>query len=281
MSISLRDTSVRAPLSEVEHVFADISDPESLSRVLKGREFDCVFNAVGYIDHSTYMESGRGVIDTHYVGILNLLQNVWWDGLQKFVQIGSSDEYGNTPAPQIETHREAPISPYSAAKVGATHLIQALCRTENFPGVVTRLFLVYGPGQKNDRFLPQIIGECLEKKSFATSPGKQLRDFCYIDDVVEGLLLAAVKPDTVGKVINIASGQPISIKDVIEKVVKMVGSGRPDIGAYPYRRGENMELYADIGLARSLLDWRPATPFERGLKITIENYSESVSGGKQ
>ncbi|NQV15319.1 NAD(P)-dependent oxidoreductase, partial [bacterium] len=75
-------------------------------------------------------------------------------------------------------------------------------------------------------------------------------------------------------------GQPIAIRDVIEKVVKLVGSGRPNFGAYPYRPGENMGLYADISLAKNVLDWKPQTNLEEGLKKTVEYYRNSISGGQ-
>jgi len=279
VSLSRRDIATDFKSAGSREVVVDLRNRASLNAVFKGDRFDYVFNAVGYIDHSRYFEGGRDVIDTHYCGTLNLLEHVYWSGLRKFVQIGSSDEYGSAPAPQNEQLRESPISPYSAAKAGATHLIQTLSRTEGFPGVVVRLFLVYGPGQNLQRFLPQIIKGCLEGRKFPTSSGEQLRDFCYIEDVVEGLLLAALKPEAVGRVINIASGQPISIRTVIEKVVKLVGSGQPIFGAYPYRVGENMELYADISLAKSLLNWNPKTNLEEGLKRTIEYCRNSVSGG--
>jgi len=279
VSLSRRDIATDFTPAGSREVVADLRNPASLNAVLKGDRFDYVFNAVGYIDHSPYFKGGRDVIDTHYIGTLNLLNQVYWSRLKRFVQIGSSDEYGSGLSPQSENLREAPISPYSAAKVGVTHLIQAASRTEDFPGVVVRLFLVYGPGQDYKRFLPQIIKGCLDGRIFPTSLGEQLRDFCYIEDVVEGLLLAALKREAVGRVINIASGRPVSIRRVIEKVVELVGRGQPDFGTYPYRAGENMELHADISLAKSLLDWKPRTNLEEGLKRTIEHYRNSVSGG--
>lgn len=281
VSLSRRDIATDFIPSGSREVVADLRDPASLNTVFKGDRFDYVFNAAGYIDHSRYFEGGRDVIDTHYIGTLGLLEQVYWSGLRKFVQIGSSDEYGSGPAPQNEQLRESPISPYSAAKAGATHLIQTLSRTEEFPGVVVRLFLVYGPGQSDNRFLPQVIKGCLEDREFPTSAGEQLRDFCYIEDVVEGLLLSALKPEAVGHVINIASGGPVSIRRIIEKVVELVGRGQPDFGAYPYRAGENMELYADISLAKNLLKWEPQTNLEDGLKKTIDYYRRFVDGGKE
>ena len=188
------------------------------------------------------------------------------------MQIGSSDEYGNAPSPQNETMRENPISPYSHAKVAASHFIQMLYRTEGFPGVVLRFFLVYGPGQDDKRFLPQIIKGCLSNTEFKTSEGKQLRDFCYIDDAVNAIVKVAITQEAMGQVVNIASGTPVTIREVIEKVMTFTGGGKPLWGAHKYRKGENMELYADITLARHLLNWVPQTSLDNGLIKTIECY---------
>ena len=280
ISLVNSDTKKRESLPNVTTITADIREHTSLKKALANYSFDYVFNLGGYIDHSPYLEGGRNVVDVHYTGMLNLLNQVFTPSLKKFVQVGSSDEYGNRPSPQSENLREVPISPYSAAKAGATHLIQALSRTEGFPGVVVRLFLVYGPGQSDKRFLPQVIKGCLEGRTFPTSAGEQLRDFCYIEDVVDGLLLSAFKPEAVGRVINIASGRPVSIISVIEKVVELVGSGQPDFGSYPYRTCENMKLYADISVAKSLLDWKPKTTLEEGLKKTVDYYRRSIRGGQ-
>ena len=114
---------------------------------------------------------------------------------------------------------------------------------------------------------------------FKTSEGKQLRDFCYIEDVVEAMLMAALSPDARGHIINIASGVPVSIREVVKKVVTMTGGGKPLWGSYPYREGENMELYADISLAKSLIGWEPNVAFEDGLKKTIDYYRTLLREG--
>lgn len=249
---------------------ADLNDRNELHACLGGKAYDYIFNLGGYIDHTPYFKGGRANIESHLTGLMNLLDTIDTGALRSFVQIGSSDEYGNAPAPQREEVREGPISPYSFAKTAASHLIQTLSRTEGFPGAVLRLFLVYGPGQDDRRFLPQIIKGCLNDKEFKTSEGGQLRDFCYIDDAVDAMALAALTPEAGGHIINIASGVPVSIREMIEKTVNIIGSGKPLWGSHPYREGENMELYADIALAKKLLKWSPATNLEEGLKRTIE-----------
>jgi nucleoside-diphosphate-sugar epimerase len=201
---------------------------------------------------------------------MNLVEYLDTAKLKGFVQVGSSDEYGSLPAPQKETMRECPISPYSIAKTAATHFVQTLAATEGFPGVVLRPFLVYGTGQDMKRLLPQIITACLRDEDFKTSEGKQLRDFCYVEDVVEAMVRAALSPAAKGHVINIGSGDPVYIRDVVTRVVQMAGGGKPLWGTVLYRQGENMALYPDISLAKSLLGWSPRISFDEGLRRTID-----------
>ena len=259
-------------IKDFDTIHVDIKNSDKLRNVLYGKSFDYIFNLGGYIDHTHYFKGGRNVIETHFTGLLNVLDCIDIKSLKGFVQVGSSDEYGNAPSPQRETMRENSISPYSQAKVAASHLVQMLHRTEGFPGVVLRFFLVYGPRQNEKRFLPQIIKGCLNNVEFKTSEGKQLRDFCYIDDVVEAMIKAAVLPQSRGQVINVASGIPVAIRDVIQKIMLLTGGGKPLWGGHPYRVGENMELYADISLAKNLLHWEPQVSLDVGLKKTIEYY---------
>ena len=132
--------------------------------------------------------------------------------------------------------------------------------------------MVYGPGQNDQRFLPQIIKGCLQGSSFSTSEGQQLRDFCYIDDVIEGIFLTLESSNANGEIINIASGEGVKIRTVIDEVVKIVGKGTPNYGQVPYRNGENMALYADISKSKKILDWKPEVSLEKGLEKTIDSY---------
>ena len=226
-------------------------------------------NLGGYIDHTFFKEGGQKVIESHFSGLLNLIENLNRDHLQRFVQIGSSDEYGDQIAPQSEDVRESPISPYSSGKLFSTQLLQMLYRTEELPVVILRLFLVYGPGQNNKRFLPQIIEGCLLDSSFPASAGEQLRDFCYVDDISRGIIMSLKNDDVKGQVVNLASGKSISIREVVELVRNIVGHGNPEFGKIPYRVGENMALYADTTKAKKLLNWVPEINIEEGVRRTI------------
>ncbi|SVD68047.1 uncharacterized protein METZ01_LOCUS420901, partial [marine metagenome] len=173
--------------------------------------------------------------------------------------------------------REEPISPYSLAKVASTHFLQMLHRTEKFPAIILRLFLTYGPGQDAGRFLPQIIRGSLDNTEFPTSAGEQIRDFCYIDDTIRAILKVLVTPAVEGEVLNVASGEPISIRSMITKVCNLTGSGRPQYGKVLYRPGENMFLYANISKAKSILKWESLTSLDTGLKKTFDWFANECA----
>jgi UDP-glucose 4-epimerase len=268
-NISLRPTDL-IKSSGVRDITVDISDSIAVKNELSGLRFEYVVNCGGYIDHTLYFSSGRSVIETHFIGVMNLVDILDKEVLESFINIGSSDEYGNIAAPQSEAQRESPISPYSLSKVAATHFLQMLFRTENFPATTLRLYLTYGPGQDAKRFLPQIISGCLEGKKFSTSKGEQLRDFCFIQDTVEAIFIALTKAEAKGEIINIASGQAITIKKMIETIKGLIGKGEPQYGEIEYRPGENMSLYANIMKAEELLNWKPKINLEEGLRSTID-----------
>ena len=271
-NLSLNKPISKRWISKVRYHHGNLLKLDQLKRILCDSKFEYVVNLGGYINHTLYSEGGRKHLEEHFTSLKNLIEILPRDHLKAFIQIGSSDEYGNAPAPQHEGLRESPISPYSIGKVAATHFLQMLHRTENFPATILRLFLTYGPGQNTQRFLPQIIKGCLTDQSFPTSNGEQLRDFCYVEDVVDAIFLSLETIKSRGEVLNIASGQPVTIRRMIEIVQGLIGKGVPRFGEFPYRPGENMCLYADINKARDILGWSPTHSLESGLKKTISWY---------
>jgi len=261
--------------SDVNYIVADISDKSTLNESIRKKKYDYVVNFGGYIDHSDLDHGGQEVLEAHFLGVKNLTEFFKNSNLRGFIQIGSSDEYGSNASPIKESDRELPFSIYSFAKVAATKFLQTLYITENFPVVIVRPFLIYGPGQKRNRFLPYVIDNCLNDNSFKATNGEQIRDFCYIDDFLEALFLCIKKSFFSGEVLNIASGQPRTIKSVINQIVQYAGGGNPQFGKLDYRVGENIELYANIKKAELILDWTPKINFEDGLIRTISWYKEN------
>jgi nucleoside-diphosphate-sugar epimerase len=269
-SLSLSLPVVGDRIDGVVYLAADIANSDELKKALPEPCFEYVVNCGGYINHALFLNDGRKVFDAHFFGVLHLAQLLNRDALLSFINIGSSDEYGGNKAPQIETQREAPISPYAFGKVAATHLLEMLYRTEAFPSTTLRLFLTYGPGQDAGRFLPQIIKGCLDGRAFPASGGQQLRDFCFVGDTVGAVFAAFAKPVARGQTINIGSGVGVSVRQMIQTVQSLIGQGKPLFGQVAYRPGESMALYADVNKARELLGWSALVPLEAGLLQTIQ-----------
>jgi len=267
-SVSLNPPSPQRFVDSVRYLQCDLTDANAVKNLLD-EEYEYVVNLGGYIDHTLFESGGRHLINAHFNALQNLIKDLPRSTLKRFVQIGSSDEYGNASAPQHEGLREQPISPYSLGKVASTHFLQMLHRTEGFPAVILRLFLTYGPGQEDRRFLPQIIKGCLSDVKFPTSEGRQLRDFCYVSDIVRAILIALESEDAEGQVFNVASGVPVTIRSMVDQVCQIIGRGRPQYGEVSYRPDENMALYADTRKAQDLLGWTPEISLSEGLKKTI------------
>lgn len=188
--------------------------------------------------------------------------------LRRLVYTGSCAEYGNGPVPFREDQRARPSDPYARAKHEAVELLRARAAA-GLPVCVVRPFVVYGPGQSRG-LVHAVLGHALADRAFPTTEGTQTRDLVWADDVVDGLLAAAVAPGAVGEVINLGSGVETPVREVIEALCRLAGGGRPDFGAAPRRAGEVLRSVAAIGKARALLDWRPGVALEDGLARLVE-----------
>jgi len=111
---------------------------------------------------------------------------------------------------------------------------------------------------------------------FPVSEGDQLRDFCYVSDVVSAVFAAMARPKVDGEIFNVGSGPPVKIKKVVQTVRDHVGRGDPEFGAVALRRGENPALFADITKAKSRLKWEPKMSFDAGLIATIGWYARKL-----
>ncbi len=273
-SVSLRKPSQQKKIPNVKYITLDLKNC-SETESYEWPEYDYIINLGGYIKHDLFKNGGIDLIEQHFYSLLNLIKSLPRKKIKRFIQIGSSDEYGDNLSPQTESQRENPISPYSLGKVSSTHFLQMLYKTEKFPAVILRLFLTYGPGQSTDRFIPQVILGCLNSKSFPVSEGKQLRNFCYIDDTVDAIFAALVKKGISGEIFNVGSKEPVQIKNIIFQIRKIIGKGDPLLGNIKYREGENMSLYPNIYKIKNILNWEPKIKLDVGLKKTINWYKKN------
>tara|TARA_B110000858_G_C17745547_1_gene447127 strand:+ start:362 stop:1273 length:912 start_codon:yes stop_codon:yes gene_type:complete len=257
----------------INYINADITNSLNLIDKLSKLNFDYVINCGGYIKHNPYFHGGNLVIKEHLIGLYNIIDSLDLSSLKRFIQIGSSDEYGLISAPQKEDDLCFPTSSYSYSKLSATNLLQSLGKYENFKSTIVRIFLVYGPKQKENRLLPYIIKNFLNRKRINLSPGKQIRDFCFISDIVNGIFKCIeTNKDIDGEVFNLSSADPITVKELVSKVANLTNTELPKFGNLDYKVNESMELWGSNDKARKILNWTPKVSIDEGLQKTIDSY---------
>ncbi|PIS30989.1 hypothetical protein COT42_02000, partial [Candidatus Saganbacteria bacterium CG08_land_8_20_14_0_20_45_16] len=220
----------------------------------------------------------EAMYDVNVKGTFNLLNGLIDEKieLEKFINTGTCEEYGDSVAPFHETLRERPVSPYSASKVASTYLCQMMCESINIPTVNVRPFLTYGPTQDTSLFIPSLIKHCLWGKDFKMTRGEQTREFNYVTDIAEGFVLVAQAENVIGEIINLGNSWEYKIKDVAQKIVEFMGNvTKLDLGAFPYRPGEAMRFFSSSEKAKKLLGWVPKVNLDEGLEKTITWYKQN------
>ena len=188
------------------------------------------------------------------------------DGVQRVVLVGTSHEYGAREA----VEGLDPFNAYAASKVAAWAFGRMYWRVYGLPVVAVRPFQIYGPGQANRTLVLATIRAALAGEDFPMTPGEQQRDFIYVDDVLDGLLVAAEAEGVEGHSLDLGTGQVHTVRQVVERIWTMTGArGRILVGALPYRPGEVMHLAADAARTARLTGWRARVGLEEGLKCTI------------
>tara|TARA_A100001011_G_C14320665_1_gene850459 strand:- start:805 stop:1719 length:915 start_codon:yes stop_codon:yes gene_type:complete len=270
-SISTKKPVKKRYNSKVKYIICDTSNFNLLSKKLN-IDYDVIVNLSGYVNHSekkkTYL--------THYKGCKNLAKFFLKKDIKAFIQIGSGLEYGNSKSPQIESAKCSPRSVYSLAKYKSTVFLRKLFFNYNFPVTILRLYQAYGPKQDTNRLIPSVIEQSFKGEKIPCSHGLQLRDFLYIDDLTDLIFKIIHNEKAKGEIFNVGSSKPIKIKEVIKKIVKIVGSGKPNFGAIKIRKDETMKMYPSIKKAKKILNWTPKNIFTTGIKKTIRSYRNDL-----
>ena len=210
---------------------------------------------------------------------LNLLWAAKEAGVRRVVYAGSSSAYGDTPTlPKHEGMLPRPISPYAVAKLAGEYYMQSFSRVYGLETVSLRYFNVFGPYQDPTSAYSGVLAVFCRKMLAGEQPtiygdGETSRDFTFIQNTVEGNLLAASAPaaQVSGRVMNVATGVRVTLNQVVEELRSITGYGGP-VAYAPDRAGDIKHSLADISLAGELLGYAPKVDFREGLRRTVEWY---------
>ena len=200
--------------------------------------------------------------------------------LEKFVNIGSSSEYGPKTKPMKEIDLASPIFPYGITKLTQTNFAKYFFVKNGLPSVTLRLFSVYGPLEEPGRLIYDIMTSILRKNILKLASKKAKRDFIFVDDVIESIEKISKTPNIEGNIFNVGSGKEYSIEEVVNIVQsKLKKDLKVSWGNIEKQRSfeTNNHWIANISKIKKEIKWNPKVNFEKGLAKTFEWYENNTN----
>lgn len=190
-------------------------------------------------------------------------------GVSRVILMGSTEEYGQNAAPFDPHLALDPPSPYAASKAAQTAYARMFHNTFGLETVILRPTVVYGPGQSPRMLISMVMEAIAAGRPIDVTEGKQTRDFVYVDDVVDSILLGLVTPGLEGDVWNVGSGEVVTVRDCLERIERITGTeGLVLYGVRPYIDREIFRYESEVYRTYGILQWRPRVMLDEGLRRT-------------
>lgn len=259
----------------------DASDFEKMNKIIRAEDINVVFN-LAVIPLPTSLIKPEWSVDVN-IKITNILcELLREEAFETLIHCSSSEAYGSAEyVPMDEKHPLNPTTPYAASKAASDLIVLSYYRTFDIDMAIIRPFNNYGPRQ-NERAYAGVIPTTMRRILEGEPPiifgdGEQTRDYIYVTDTVGAMVKIYKNKNTRGKIINIGSGKEISINNLIRTMCQIRGYNNDPIHKNP-RIGDVRRHYADITVAKRLIDFKSKISFEEGLMETIEWYVRSLKG---
>lgn len=259
----------------LELVVGDICDAELALRVTQGCEVVVHFAANTGVPVS--VAHPRVDMMCNVVGTFNYLEAARRQGVRKFIFASSGASTGEVEPPVHEELPPHPSSPYGASKLAGEAYCSAYKRSYGLETVALRFGNVYGPGSLHKtsvvaKFISRAMqGEPLE----IHGDGLQTRDFIFVDDLIEAVLLAVAAADVGGEVFQIASNSETTVLDIAERIKSILlaaGVARIELAQREKRQGDVQRNFSDTSKARRRLGWQPQIELDEGLRRTVSYF---------
>lgn len=280
----VRSKQRAAPLAQLPGVTlieAPSLDTATLAAHLSNVHADVIFHLASYGVHQDARDPAQ-MFDGNIRLLSDLLRLSPHSGLRRFIHAGTCSEYGLPAAdltPIDETHPLRPTSLYGAAKASAFLYGRSLASSLGIPFITLRLFGVYGPHESPQRLVPYLIDRLRNDQPVDLTPGEQVRDFLYEDDVVDAFLHAADAPNlSPCEAYNVCSSQPVRIRDIGNAIADALDKPRDLLhwGERPYRGDEPMWLVGYNSRFTAATPWRQRITLEDGLKRMVSRQQEET-----
>lgn len=264
-----RNVATALALPGCSLIEGDVLEAQRFESVFAAQAVDAIVHLAAYTGPAT-PETARSVIETNVLGMQNILDRGRKHGVPKYVCVSSGAVYGlRQQGPCKETDpADRPLSAYAASKKAGELLAWLAHRQHGLDVAVLRAFSVYGPRQRPDQIIHRVARRLLAAEPLdLPGDGTQVFDFVYVEDVVEAILRALVRVQGF-EVINAGSGRGTTLLELVERLAAVSGL-TPNITFGPADPTIPPVSFADISKAERLLEWRPGTPFDDGLRKMV------------
>ena len=260
---------------------ADVRDEHAMKYLL--RNCDYLFNLAGQTSHLDSMEHPYQDLDINAKAQLSILESCRQHNRDvKIVFAGTRQIYGKPRyLPVDERHPIDPVDVNGINKLAGELYHQLYYRVYGIRAVVLRLTNTYGPRMRvvdaRQTFLGIWIRRLLEGVPIMVyGDGRQVRDYNYVDDVVDAMLLAALSQEADGETFNLGDEHPLSLKETAESLIRCCGRGSYKLVPFPPERKsiDIGDYYGDFRKISELLSWKPSVSLADGLKRTVNYYAE-------
>lgn len=254
----------------------DLRDADHVRTVVQQINPEAVVHLANVGVYTGISGADRDVIETNFLATVSLIDACRnQPRCSRFVNVGSSSEYGRKRQPLREGDACEPESSYAVAKCAATQYAAMVGRNHSWPIVTLRLFSPFGPFDDYRRLIPYVVAHASAGRPLRLASPFNARDFVYIDDVTDAIV-AALTVDGVGpgEVVNIGSGSQSTVKDVVDHLLAIVGAGSVDVAwnNVTPRPWDTDYWQADVTRARDVLQWVPRVSMREGLAAFVDWY---------
>ncbi len=264
-------------INDISVIDVDLVDYEKLRSSIKEIRPDIIFHTAVY-GGSADQSDIHTIMTSNFIGTVNLVQSCMQVNFDVMVNTGSSSEYGIKYRPMKESDQLEPTTDYGVSKAASTLFCYSKAISDELPIVTLRLFSPYGSYESRARLIPSIILSVLRGNPPTISSRNNVRDFIFIDDVIEAYQSVSVLDNPSGMIFNIGSGIQHSVGEVTDTILKYLGpninyqTGHPQVW-----RIEPPFWEADITSAKMELHWEPKYSLNNGLIKTIEWFKENIN----
>ena len=261
----------------LEIVCGDVRDPHFCKHIVKN--VDLIFHLAALIAIPYSYVAPDSYVDTNVKGTLNICQAARENGNIRVIHTSTSEVYGTAQyVPIDEKHPKQPQSPYSASKIGADAMAMSFYNSFELPVTIARPFNTYGPRQSARAIIPTIISQIASgMKDIKLGDLSPTRDFNFVKDICIGFIVLAKCDKAIGKEVNIGSGTEISINELAELIINILGVSASVVSDEHRFRPKNSEverLVCDSSLLSQLTGWKPEVTIKEGIVKTIEWFKD-------